>query len=319
MLSDDRIRTELTVTDSLSRTLGIDLKIKRDDLFPLSGGGSKARKACYISDMAIREGYNCIVTNGAIQSNHARAIALICAQLGMKCRLLIHYESEINESYISGNHLLMKLAGAEITIVDKADLSSAMNEAMESMKQRGYNPLYVWGGGHCYEGTLAYFEALLELASQLENIDWIPDYIVHASGTGTTQAGLVAGVSIVGWNTKVIGISIARERRRGTSVIEDALSDFCTRYGIPTPENAIDFRDNWLFGGYGKHSTGLLRAIEKAAKHGLILDPTYTGKAFFGLVNLVESGSIPEGSRVVFWHTGGLLNLMSSATLFSRR
>jgi len=319
VLSNHRSITELTVADSLSRTLGIDLKIKRDDLFPLPGGGSKARKALYISDMAIREGYNCIVTNGAVQSNHARAMALVSAELGLKCCLLLHSENAITESDISGNYLLMKLAGAEIAIVEKVNLSSAMNEAMESMKQRGYKPLYVWGGGHCYEGTLAYFEALLELASQLENSDWIPDYIVHASGTGTTQAGLVAGVSVVGWNTKVIGISIAREKKRGVSVIEGALSEFCKRHGIPIPENVIDFRDNWLFGGYGKHSTELLRTIEEAAKNGLILDPTYTGKAFLGLVNLVESRRIREGARVVFWHTGGLLNLMSSAMFFGRR
>ena len=286
---------------------GIDLRIKRDDLYPFCGGGSKARKIGPIIRSAIHGGFDTIVTNGALQSNHARAAALACAEANLHCHLVLHTE-EPAPTIMEGNLLLMHLAGAEIEYCQNSELAACMDAAMEKYQLRGKNPLYVWGGGHCIEGSMAFYDAAAEAQEQCA--DWIPDFVVHASGTGTTQAGLIAGYAHL--PTRIIGISVARTPERGSEVIRQALQELGEYAHRDFSAAAIDFRDNWLEGGYGKTSTRLHETISEAARLGLVLDPTYTGKAFLGLRELHRTGLVPAGSRVLFWHTGGLLNLLSS-------
>jgi len=285
----------------------INLKIKRDDLYPLVGGGSKARKILYILNYAIKKGYNAFVTNGGIQSNHARAAALITSRGGIKCSLVLHDENPESQHKLAGNLMLMKMAGADIRFCHLSELAVVMDEEMARLKEQGYNPLYIWGGGHCLQGSLAYYDAAMEAREQCG--EWIPDYVVHASGTGTTQAGLIAGYADL--PTKVVGISVAREKARGSKVVKDSLIELGEYLKNDFTQKDVYFRDEWIFGGYEKYSQELLDVIDGAARKGLILDPTYTGKAWFALLKMIESGEIAEGSNVLFWHTGGLLNLLS--------
>jgi 1-aminocyclopropane-1-carboxylate deaminase/D-cysteine desulfhydrase-like pyridoxal-dependent ACC family enzyme len=183
-----------------------------------------------------------------------------------------------------------------------------MDQAVAEWAIQGLNPFYLWGGGHCVEGTLAYFHAAKEAQAQCG--DWIPDYVVHSSGSGTTQAGLTAGYA--GGPTKVIGVSISRREERGTRVVQDAIRQLEEHLQVPLPPNAVHFRDDWVMGGYEKISTELLAAIDEAGSRGLILDPTYTGKSWFGLIQMLKNREIKRGSKVLFWHTGGLFNLITS-------
>jgi D-cysteine desulfhydrase len=286
---------------------GIDLRIKRDDSFPVYGGGNKARKIVPILRSVKRAGHRAIVTNGSVQSNHARATALACAEAGLPCRVVLHHEG--NEPDLStGNLLLMRLAGAHVEFCRLAELSARMDQAVAEWAIQGLNPFYLWGGGHCVEGTLAYFHAAKEAQAQCG--DWIPDYVVHSSGSGTTQAGLTAGYA--GGPTKVIGVSISRREERGTRVVQDAIRQLEEHLQVPLPPNAVHFRDDWVMGGYEKISTELLAAIDEAGSRGLILDPTYTGKSWFGLIQMLKNREIKRGSKVLFWHTGGLFNLITS-------
>jgi 1-aminocyclopropane-1-carboxylate deaminase/D-cysteine desulfhydrase-like pyridoxal-dependent ACC family enzyme len=286
----------------------IDLRIKRDDLYPLTGGGNKARKIEYISKYAVNNGYNALVTNGGEQSNHARATALAAADLGLKSSIVLHVNNPNDPRKLCGNMMLIKMSGADIRFCCKADLSTTMDEEMDRLKAEGYKPLYIWGGGHCLQGSLAYYDAAQEAQSQCA--DWIPDYIIHASGTGTTQAGLIAGYAHL--PTKVIGVSVARDKKRGAQVIQKSLNELGDYMGKDFTEADVDLRDNWIEGGYESISDRLINAVDEAALKGLILDPTYAGKAYLGLKSMVKTGSIPKGSKVLFWHTGGLLNLLSS-------
>jgi len=286
---------------------GIDLRIKRDDLFPMSGGGNKARKIGYILRSARAGGHNAIVTNGGLQSNHARAAAIACAEAGLVCHLVLHTE-EAPPEIATGNLLLMQLAGAEIEYCRLAELAERMDAAVALCKKDGLDPLYVWGGGHCPEGSLAYYEAAKEAQAQCGS--WIPDVVIVASGTGTTQAGLAVGYAQL--PTRVLGISVARDQSRGKRVVEDSIAELCAARQLDRPARDVEFRDDWICGGYECTDGRLDRILQQAGRHGLILDPTYTGKAFLGLSELIESGEIPPGSKVLFWHTGGLLNLMAS-------
>jgi 1-aminocyclopropane-1-carboxylate deaminase/D-cysteine desulfhydrase-like pyridoxal-dependent ACC family enzyme/methionyl-tRNA formyltransferase len=303
-------RSEERVSSPLEKlqVSGVDVRCKRDDLYPAVGGGNKARKIQYILQYAVENGFNALVTNGGLQSNHARATALACAESGMHCSLVLHTECPDEVRHLVGNLMLMEMSGAELQYCKLRDLKEAMDQEMDRLRSEGYQPLYIWGGGHCIQGSIAYFEAAREAQRQCG--DWVPDYIVHASGTGTTQAGLIAGYADL--PTKIIGISVARESDRGVSVIEKSLSELGDYLKIDLSEQSVDFRDDWIEGGYEAISDRLLESVDQAARKGLILDPTYTGKAFLGMNELIQAGEIPRGSKVLFWHTGGLLNLLSS-------
>ncbi|HSW67169.1 MAG TPA: pyridoxal-phosphate dependent enzyme, partial [Bacteroidales bacterium] len=137
----------------------------------------------------------------------------------------------------------------------------------------------------------------------------VPDHIFLASGTGSTQAGIIAGCQEVGWfHTQVHGISVARDKNRGVEAILEALVFVYTEPAPITPN--INFYDEYRFGGYGKYDQQLLNFINDAAeKSGIILDPTYTGKGFYGMMDVVTQKKL--SGNILFWHTGGLLNLMA--------
>jgi 1-aminocyclopropane-1-carboxylate deaminase/D-cysteine desulfhydrase-like pyridoxal-dependent ACC family enzyme len=296
----------------IGRLLDIDLRAKRDDLFPMTGGGNKARKMVKFIEAAEGQGCNALVTTGGLQSNHARVTALAAAARGWRCRLVLHGDPE-ETSQPKGNLLLMQLAGAEIEIVAKLDIAQAMHSAMESLQAEGLTPYEIRGGGHSVLGGLAYVEAVAELEEQCQHAGWRPDWIILASGTGTTQAGLIVGLERLGWQTRVVGISVARHNARGRDIVVQACQDLGAHLGVAESGASVDFRDDWVGEGYEKADAAVLSAIHKAAEmEGLILDPTYSGKAFAALLDLVESGEIERGANVLFWHTGGLLNLLAS-------
>lgn len=286
--------------------LDIDLRIKRDDLYPLPGGGSKARKIGFIVKKAIKDGYDAIVTNGGPQSNHARASSILAANLGLICHLVIVLED--NKKYSkSGNILLMKLSGADIEFTTKDLLATRMDQAIEKLVNRGHKPLYIWGGGHNFEGTEAFVDAATEAQRQCEG--WTPDYLILASGTGSTQAGLAIGYTDL--RTKVIGISVARESVRGSEIISNCINDYYFKSQNQRKDVKVVLRDDWTFGGYERYDETLFGVIERAAKCGYFFDPTYSGKALLGLTTMVKNGEIRRGSKVLLWHTGGLMNLQA--------
>jgi 1-aminocyclopropane-1-carboxylate deaminase/D-cysteine desulfhydrase-like pyridoxal-dependent ACC family enzyme len=212
-----------------------------------------------------------------------------------------------------GNLLLMLMAGASAQIVSPSEIGPAMRSAMDGLRSEGLRPCEIPGGGHSLAGCLAYVEAADELREHCRADGWQPEWLIHASGTGATQAGLVAGLDRIHWPTRVIGISVARRNPRGTDVVERAYREVRSHLAVSCDASPIDFRDDWVGQGYEQADASVIDAIRRAAsREGLILDPTYTGKAFAGLLDLVASGEVPAGAQVLFWHTGGLLNLMAS-------
>ena len=292
--------------------LSVSLYTKRDDLLPFVGGGNKVRKMWKISADVEAKGCNAIVTTGGMQSNHARVAALTSAMYGWKLFLVLHGNAS-NQGLPKGNLLLMYLTEGDIKIVEPTKISQTINSCILQARQEGFEPYLIPGGGHCLTGAMAYLEAVLELKEQCDKLDWYPEWIIHASGTGTTQAGLLAGINFTEWKTKVVGISVARRNPSGKEIIEHAYEELCSELKIQPEKHLVDFRDEWVGEGYEKAGPEVFSAIRMAAEmEGLILDPTYTGKAFKALIDIIKSGEIKSGSKVLFWHTGGLLNLMAS-------
>lgn len=287
---------------------GLPLKVVRDDLFPFIGGGSKARKAVEYERFLKAGGYNAVVTCGEVQSNHNRAIALMAARNGWPCHLVVQGAEErfLREK---GNALLCRLAGAECEFVDPSETAVAMDRAMDAFRNGGYKPFYVHGGGHDLPGGTCFVDAVLEMKRQGHEK---PDFIFLASGTGSTQAGIVVGLELAGWDdVKVVGISVARQYERGRQVIADFANSLAAHYGIKKDfSERIDFVTDYLFGGYEQFSPEMEIYLKQAMKStGLVFDTTYSGKGFYGMMQEIEKKHL-RGKKIVFWHTGGLMNTM---------
>lgn len=249
--------------------------------------------------------HNAVVTAGAANSNHAKVVALACAERGWKCTIVVHDD----EDFSKGNLLLMKLAGARLVFTSLSEVGPIMDREMAHFREGGYKPYYIYGGGHGLPGYLAFFDAVKDFVEASPNCQ--PDYVVHASGTGGTQAGLTVGFNEFLPGTKVIGVSIARNRRRGYEVVRQSCDALSGYLGLePVGDESICFKDDWVGRGYASSYPELLQTIRQfTADYGLLTDPTYTGKALHGLKSMINRGEISAGSKVLFWHTGGLINL----------
>lgn len=286
---------------------GKEIDVVRDDIFPFIGGGSKARKAVYYEELLRKQGYNAVVTCGGIQSNHNRAIALMCAKNGWKCHLCIQGTEERFFAE-KGNALLDRLSGAECELIRPEDTAVAMDRAMARLAAEGYKPYYCHGGGHDLPGGIAFVDAVAELAKRIEK----PDYVFHASGTGSTQAGIVVGLDRVGWgDVKCIGISVARQYERGRQVIADFANMLAKHYGMAERyDDRILFNTDFLCGGYEQFTPEMDAYLKKAMKDtGLMFDTTYSGKAFYGMMDYIKKHNLQD-KKIVFWHTGGIMNIM---------
>lgn len=305
--------TNLEYSDSLSNDMGIKLFIKRDDLFEISGGGSKGRKLMYILKKAVSQNCNAIVTTGSNQSNHIRSSAIMAANLNLKSSIVIH-DVEPKEKY-GGNLKLTTLAATSYSFIDRNDVKKVMDNEVVKFIENGKRPFYIFGGGHSVEGTYSYYKAVYELKNQLQELK--PDFIIIASGTGSTQAGIEVAVRELYPKCQVIGISVARSREKGIPVIVESANELINKLSLKVEKfNTVNLDDEIKSGDYGAVTPQLIALIRKnIKKHGLALDPTYTGKAFLGLNKYINNGIIPKGSTVVFWHTGGLLNLLESSSL----
>lgn len=286
---------------------GMPVSVVRDDIFPFIGGGGKARKAVYYEALLKEQGYNAVVTCGGIQSNHNRAIALMCAKNGWKCHLCIQGTKERFMAE-KGNALLDRLSGAECELIKPEDTAVTMDRAMDRLTDEGYKPYYCHGGGHDLPGGVSFVEAVEELAKQIEK----PDYIFHASGTGSTQAGIVVGLDRVGWgDVRCIGISVARQYERGKQVIAEFANMLAKHYGMTERyDDRILFNTDYLCGGYEQFTPEMDVYLKKVMREtGLMFDTTYSGKAFYGMMDIIKKEQLQD-KKIVFWHTGGIMNLM---------
>lgn len=183
---------------------------------------------------------------------------------------------------------------------------------MNQLRADGYNPYYVIGGGHNIPGGVCFVDAIKNLRTQCDKTGYKPDYIFLASGTGSTQAGIVVGLDIVGWSdVKCIGISIARQHERGKQVVTDFANMLASHYGIDKDyTDRIFFNAEYLCGGYEKYTQELEQYLKQAmAQTGIVFDTTYSGKGFYGMMQEIKKLEL-KNKNIIFWHTGGIMNIM---------
>lgn len=290
-----------TIIQDLGLYKGNHLWIKREDLIPFSFGGNKARKAKLFFQEIEKSDYDCVVTYGSGSSNHCRVVANECCRRNMKCYIISPEEA----SEDTFNSQMMELFEAEITTVPVSRVHDTIESKISELKDLGYKPYFIEGGGHGDIGTEAYVQCYREMVEYERTASVHFDYIFFASGTGTTHAGLVCGQLLSNDDRKIIGISIARKNPRGRDIVIDSIRSYIgNRAADERIQEATVFIDDYT-SGYGKHDASVIETIDLVLKkYGIPLDATYTGKAFMGMDKYIEKNNI-KNKRVLFIHTGG--------------
>jgi L-cysteate sulfo-lyase len=280
---------------------GPTLWVKRDDQTGLALGGNKTRKLELLVAEARANGARTLITTGAVQSNHCRQTAAAAARFGFDCILVLAGEKP---ALVTGNLLLDQLFGADVVWTDSSRRDQALKEAFDSAWEAGRRPYLVPYGGSSPTGAAAYALALQELLERGQQ----PDWIVFASSSGGTQAGLVVGARLFGFQGKILGISVdqpAGELQARVAQLATETADFLGERARFDPGEIL-VNDSYLGQGYGVMGEPEREAIHLFARRdGLLLDPVYTGRAAAGLIDLARKGYFAVGTSVLFWHTGG--------------
>lgn len=317
-LSLARLATPLEPLDRLSASLGGPrIWVKRDDLTGCATTGNKVRKLEFTLARARAAGADTLITAGGLQSNHCRATALLGARLGMRVHLILREEGE-TEPPPKGNLLLDLLAGAEVSRYSKpvyrAQLQTLYATWGDHYRARGAQPWPIPVGASDGTGVWGYVGCAAELAVDFRRAGIRPGAIVHATGSGGTQAGLTAGAVLYDLDCPVIGMAVCDDAAYFQAKVRADLREWADLYQPPVDVERLEIRvnDRHVGPGYGVAGPEVFATIGHLARlEGLVLDPIYTGKAFHGLTEEIRSGSYAGMTDVVFIHTGGIFGLLA--------
>jgi len=304
--------TPLERLDRLSRELGgPEIWIKRDDCTGLSTGGNKTRKLEFLMAEAEAAGADTVMTQGAIQSNHARQTAAFAARLGMACHLLLENRTGSTDPDYTGNGnvLLDHLHGATTEGRGPGlDMNAELEAAAEARRAAGARVYTIPGGGSNPTGALGYVNCAFELVGQANDRGLVIDRLVTATGSAGTQAGLVAGLKAINAGIPVLGFGVRAPRPKqeeNVFALAGRTAEKLGCAGIVAREDVVADCD-YVGEGYGIPRADTLEAIAMFAElEGILLDPVYSGKGAAGLIDYCRKGRFGRDERIVFLHTGG--------------
>lgn len=320
-ISLGQLPTPLHLLERVSADLGgPKIWLKRDDLSGLLLTGNKVRKLEFIVAQALEEGCDTLITCGGIQSNHCRATAMVAAQLGMEACLILREDEQPKDQ---GNLLLDRLAGARCIMVDKQQFQQNLPALLEHWRKfyldRGRRPFIIPLGGSDEIGLWGYFAACEELREDFRKHEIAPSHIVVATGSGGTQAGLTAGAAIHELGAEVLGMAVCDSERYFNRKVRSDLEAWLQRYHLALNIDGLKIQtnDSYRGPGYGIADPEVYETIRYLARReGVVLDPVYTGKAFYGLLEEIRAGRFKDSKDLVFVHTGGLFGIFPHASRF---
>lgn len=290
------------------------LLAKRDDAIPFGFGGNKVRKLTLVAARAVADSADTLITCGGVQSNHCRATAAAAARLGLRCHIVAN---GARPERVTGNALLVAMYGAHVTYVgSREERAPAMERIAAELGAQGRRPFIIPLGASTPLGAMAIARGVGEMVAQ----GIAPDVIVHATSSGGTPAGLIAGCALYSPGTRVIGVSAddpAHEIRRTVLGIiagmEEELSverDVLAGSGQRAAAFRVD--DSQVGEGYGVPTDASREAQELVARtEAVVTDHWYTAKALAGLIALARRGEFHGAESVLFWHTGGQASILS--------
>lgn len=319
-LSLARLPTPVQRLDRLSKELGVDLLIKRDDLTGMELSGNKIRKLEFVLAEALAQKSTAVITTGGWQSNHCRATAVAAVMLGMQPHLLLHTADGEPPAAPDGNHLLDLMVGADIRYITSEqyqDSDAHLARWADELARAGERPFTIPSGASTPLGALGYVAMVDELCAQQRDGELpggrLPDAIAHACGSGGTTAGLALGARVYGVDCKLVSYAVCDDVAYFLEKVDRIIDGAAERFpGLPgAADVSYEVVDEWKGIGYALCTAEELTFLRDFARaDGLILDPVYSGKAFRGLVEEIRRGDRYEpGSTVLFVHTGGLFGL----------
>ena len=307
---------------ALDALLGFELWVKRDDMTSGAAGGNKIRKLEYLLADALARGATTVITCGGLQSNHARATALLARELGLAPVLFLRTNDPAAPPEPVGNLLLDRLVGADVRLITPAqyrERDQLMAQAAAELQARGRPAYVIPEGGSNGVGSFGYIEAIEELLDQQTAgaLAGDLDVIAFACGSGGTAAGIALGLArFPSVAARAAAFAVCDDRAYfETTVARIAAEAQALDATLSAPDAArvLDIYDEFKGPAYGVPSSEQLDFIVKVARtSGLVLDPTYTGKALFGLSRLS-----PQPRRALFVHTGGLPGLLAEGPLIA--
>lgn len=304
----DRLRS--TLASALPSSVEVPrLIVKRDDAIGFAFGGNKVRKMRMVAADALARGADTLVTSGGVQSNHARVTAAAAAKLGLKCLLVLNGEPP---PHPTANMLVDRLLGADVRLVgSREERAAVVSEAAAAIARAGGRPYVIPVGASTPLGAAGLVQGIREMLQQTD----APAWIVHATSSGGTQAGLVAGCALAGVRTRVLGISADESAADLQQEVRRILRGLAALLGFDESRfdgAHVDVDDTFVGGGYGVPTEASNEAQRLATRtEALFVDSTYTAKALAGLVAHVRRGRFRANDTVLFWHTGGQVTLFA--------
>ena len=291
----------------------VRLYCKREDLLPFSLGGNKVRIGqAFYADM-LAKGKDCMMVYGNSRSNLCRVLANLCRAHQIPCYMICSREEGEESGIETNNSRLMKWLGAEVIPCEKTNIAQTVEDTVNRLTAEGKHPYYIFGDkyGTGNEGTpvQAYVDGYREIQQWEKQEGVLFSHIFFASGTGSTQCGLVSGKILEQGSEKIVGISISsREYERAMKVMQTGIQDYFAKNHLELPVDfakELQLEMGYRQEGYGKYDDRIMKVIrEEFCRNGLPLDPTYTGKAFWGMKEYIEEHQL-EDCDVLFLHTGG--------------
>ena len=309
-----RTPTPLAPLKRLSAELSVPLYVKRDDLTGAVTSGNKIRKLEFLCAEALQQGCDTLVTAGGAQSNHCRATAAVAAQLGLKCALLLRTPDPAAPPPPEGNILLDRLLGAEIWWITPDEYRRRAEffvRVAAQLQARGRRPYLIPEGGSNPLGAWGYVRCVEELADALP-----PGHstLVYAAGSGGTGAGLIMGVKLLDLPCRVVGFNVCENRDYFVRAISEIIEQARAKYGLKFSfsRDEVEIVDGYVGRGYALSRPEELAVIRDVARlEGIVLDPVYTGKAFYGIGQELRRRRDCLGQRLIFVHTGGIFGMFA--------
>jgi D-cysteine desulfhydrase len=294
--------------------------MKRDDLTGIALSGNKIRKLEFVIAEALRQKCDTLITTGGLGSNHARATAVAARQLGLHPYLVLRG----NPGPVpDGNFLFDALLNAEVKFISQEDYQrrdDIMSETAEDLKEQGRKPFIIPEGASNELGAWGYFKAAKEIQDQIKK-NKLPEFdgIVAPVGSGGTQAGLLLGLSYYESHIPAYGVNVCDDEEYFIEKIKNILLSFNDHYQFPKtlPVESIQLIDGYVGKGYALSREEELEVIKLVARlEGIFLDPVYTGKAMYGLIDQIKKGRFSKDLNLLFIHTGGIFGLFPKRQIF---
>jgi D-cysteine desulfhydrase len=309
--------TPIQTHPALNRLLECEVWLKRDDMTAGAEAGNKIRKLEYLLGDALSQGADTVITCGGTQSNHARATALLCRQVGLRCVLVLRSMDEGDRALV-GNLLLSHLSGATIRFVTAAEYGqrvTLLQSIADELRQSGARPYVIPEGGSNGLGALGYVDAMEEVRKQAQ-LGLLPetlDSVAFACGSGGTAAGVALGLAQFGVAKRADAFAVCDDKSYFEQKVADIVAEATRRrpdLGSPARLNIHDAYKGPSYGVMDAEQLEFLRLV--ASETGLVFDPVYNGKALFGLSKLDD-----KPNQVLFIHTGGLPGLLAQSAVLA--